>query len=216
MALQWYAAHTKPLAEYAAQSRLQGAGIEVFLPCAKTPKPRPGHWNTPLFPGYLFLRYDMEKGGLRQLRKMPQLVGMVTFQGTVPPVPDQVISDLAERVETLNAFGGVWTRYRTGERVTVSLGPVESLARVVSGATSPQARVRVLLEFMGRMVEAKVPWRHVQPVGHGSSLIGDRNGRPRRRTRGRGRWINGFGPREAAVKSPSPVGPNNGVLRRSS
>ena len=123
MALQWYAAHTKPLAEYAAQSRLQGAGIEVFLPCAKTPKPRPGHWNTPLFPGYFFLRYDMEKGGLRQLRKMPQLVGMVTFQGTVPPVPDQVISDLAERVETLNAFGGVWTRYRTGERVTVSLGP---------------------------------------------------------------------------------------------
>ena len=203
-----------PSTQPRAVSRVPASKCSCRVP--RRQKPRPGHWNTPLFPGYLFLRYDMEKGGLRQLRKMPQLVGMVTFQGTVPPVPDQVISDLAERVETLNAFGGVWTRYRTGERVTVSLGPVESLARVVSGATSPQARVRVLLEFMGRMVEAKVPWRHVQPVGHGSSLIGDRNGRPRRRTRGRGRWINGFSPREAAVKSPSPVGPNNGVLRRSS
>ena len=198
MALQWYAARTKPLAEYAAESRLQGEGIDVFLPCAKTPRPRPGRTNTPLFPGYLFLRYDMEKSGVRQLRKMPQLVGMVAFQGTVPPVPDQVISDLAERVETLNAFGGVWTQYRAGERVSVSLGSVESLARVVTDASSPRARVRVLLDFMGRLVEAKVPWQHVKPVGHGSILVGEWNRRPRRRTRGKGRWIRGFGPREAA------------------
>jgi transcriptional antiterminator RfaH len=214
MALLWYAALTKPRAEYAAQERLRGAGIEVFLPCAKTPHPRFGHSDTPLFPGYLFLRYNLEEGGLQQLRKLPQLVGMVAFDGVAAVVPDRVMADLAQRVESLNTFGGVWTRYRTGETVRVSLGPLESLAEVVTEAQSPQARVRVLLEFLGRRVEAEVPWHHVQPVGFGV-LNGGRNARPHRRTRGRGRWIRGHGPRTDAGPLATPGVLHSGVLRRS-
>ncbi len=214
MALHWYAARTKPLAEYAARERLSGAGIEVFLPCAKTPRPRSGHPDTPLFPGYLFLHYNLEEGGLQQLRKMPQLVGVVAFEGVVAEVPDRVITELAQRVETLNAFGGVWTQYRPGEKVRVSLGPVESLAEVVTEAQSPQARVRVLLEFLGRRVEAKVPWHHLQPVGIGG-VNANWSGRSHRRTRGRGRWIRGRGPRMVEGTLAPSGGLNSGVLRRS-
>ena len=48
----------------------------------------PGHPDTPLFPGYLFLHYNLEEGGLQQLRKLPQLVGVVAFEGVVAAVPD--------------------------------------------------------------------------------------------------------------------------------
>ncbi|MCE2463810.1 MAG: transcription termination/antitermination NusG family protein [Dehalococcoidia bacterium] len=58
MALKWYVARTRPLAEYAARDHLETAGLEVFMPCARTCTPRLGHEDMPLFPGYLFLRYD--------------------------------------------------------------------------------------------------------------------------------------------------------------
>ena len=194
MSLRWYAGRTMPLAEYAARDHLRRAGLEVFLPCAWMRTPRPGHQDAPLFPGYLFLHHDLEQSGLGQLRRIPQFVGLVDFGEEVPAVPDEVIEELALRVDAINGKGELWNRYRPGEVVSVAMGPTESLAEVVEAAESPGARVRVLVEFLGRLVEAKVPWKGLQPVnGHRHS--GEANGRPLRRTRGGGRWIRGHGPR---------------------
>lgn len=60
MTQRWYVARTTPLAEYVARDHLRTAGLEVFLPCGQTRTRRAGHHDTPLFPGYLFLRYDLE------------------------------------------------------------------------------------------------------------------------------------------------------------
>ena len=198
MSVRWYVTRTKPMAEYRARDHLEAAGLEVFLPCARARTCRRGHQDMPLFPGYLFLHYDPQGWGSSLLRRIPHLLGLVSFGGEVPAVPDDAVVALAQRVNALNGTGGLWRRYRAGERVRVSLGPIESLADVVEETNSPQARVRVLLEFLGRMVEAKVPWRDVQPVA-GSGMIqdgdgGNSNGHPPRRTRGRGRWIHGRAP----------------------
>jgi hypothetical protein len=97
-------------------------------------------------------------------------------------------------MDAAKGSGGLWTRFRLGETVRVALGPTESLAEVVEEARSPQARVGVLLEFLGRQVEVKVPWKNVQPVGY-QGLIETWSERPPRRTRGKGRWLTGYGPR---------------------
>jgi len=182
------------MAEYAARDHLEIAGIEVFLPCARAHPSRPGHQDAPLFPGYLFLNYDLEEQGWARLHRIPQLLGLVAFGGEVPPVPDEVIDELAQRVRAINGTGGLWTRFRSGDRVRVALGPTESLAEVIEETKSPQSRVRVLMEFLGRLVEARVRWQDVQPVA-ANGLVHNHNGHPQRRTRGRGRWIRGFGPR---------------------
>ena len=199
MALRWYAARTKPLAEYAARERLETAGLDVLLPCAQGRAPRRGHQDTPLFPGYLFLRYDLEQQGWDQLRRVPQLMGLVAFEGVVPSVPDEVMYELAQRIEAMNGNNGLWNRFHPGQRVRVTLGPTESLAEVVEEAQSPHARVRVLVEFLGRLVEARVPWRHVQATG-ADGFVRNWNRRTPRRTRGRGRWIRGYGPNAAAAQ----------------
>ena len=142
-------ARTTPLAEYVARDHLRTAGLEVFLPCGQTRTRRAGHHDTPLFPGYLFLRYDLETQGWGALRRFSQLVGLVTFGGEAPSVPDEVIDELAVKAETMSGRGGLWPRYQPGDRVSVSVGPIESLAEVVEGVSLPTARVRVLLEFFG-------------------------------------------------------------------
>jgi hypothetical protein len=108
----------------------------------------------------------------------------------VPPIPDEAIAELRERVEVRHREGGLWGRFRTGQQVRVISPGIETFAEVVEEARSPRHRVRVLLEFMGRLVEAQVPYESLWPADHDS---GETHHLPRR-TRGKGRWIRGFGP----------------------
>jgi len=194
MALAWYVARTRPLAEYWARDHLEARGIECFLPAVCALSPRRGRKDAPLFPGYLFTRYDLEEQGELLLRQVPQVLGLVQFGGVVPPVPDEVMADLTIRVKEINMTGGLCTRFRAGERVWVIYGATETLADVVEKPKSAQARVRVLLEFMGRLVPAQVPRQSLRPASMDEATMNERRRAPRR-TRGRGRWIQGFGPR---------------------
>ena len=76
--------------------------------------------------------------------------------------------------------------------VNVVSGAIENLAQVVEDTRSPTARVRVLMEFMGSWVSAQVPLESIRST---ESDPKDNN-LARRRTRGKGRWVRGFGSRQ--------------------
>jgi transcriptional antiterminator RfaH len=194
MALRWYLIRTKPRNEYRAAAALSREGSETFFPCVRKPRPQGGYSEGPLFPSYLFIKCDWERGEGPSVYQLPGILGWVRFDGAVIPVPDDVIWALARRVETINEGGGLWTKFQPGDRVRVSSGELESFARVVEEPTSPHSRVRILLEFMGRLVPTKVPVHTLRRLGQ-SNLAND-HPRPRR-TRGRGRWVRGFGPQAA-------------------
>ena len=185
MARRWYIVRTKPRAEYLAAEELGRDGFETFFPRVKSPHNRISHADTPLFPGYLFLRCDLDGDRMSSYQKGHHVLGWLSFGGEVPSVPHQVVSALRERAEAIDREGGLWRRYRPGEKVRIDFNNIESLAEVIEEANSPQARVKVLLSFMGRMVSAQVPWENLQPTEDLSS----EKLRPARRTRGRGRWI---------------------------
>ena len=195
MARQWYIVRTKPRAEYLAAEELGRDGFETFFPQAKSPHNRISHADTPLFPGYLFLRVDLDGDGRYSFHQRHHLLGWVSFGGEIPSVPDEAVSALRERVAAIDSGGGLWRRYRPGEKVRIVSNKIESLAEVIEEAKSPQARVRVLLSFMGRLVSAQVPWENLQPIEEPPM----ETNRSPRRTRGRGRWIQGFGPAAAVA-----------------
>jgi transcriptional antiterminator RfaH len=190
MAFRWYVLRTEPRAEYMAAGELGRDGFEIFFPRVLSPQPRLGHADTPLFPGYLFLRCDSEGEGWPSLRLGHRVSGWVSFGGIVPSIPDELVAELMGRVDSINATNGLWRRFRPGERVRVVSKTLESLAQVVEEAKSPHARALVLLQFMGRVVEARVPWADLQPV-QDQPL---EKLRVPRRTRGGGRWVRGYGP----------------------
>ena len=197
MTKRWYVIRAKPQCEYLAADALGRDGFELFFPRVQTPRPRAGRADMPLFPGYLFLRYDQERQDWPSVRRLPGILGWVRFNGVVPPVPDEVIAELAHRVEAINGGGGLWARFQPGDKVRVVSGNMESLAEVLEEPRSPQDRVRVLLDFMGRLVPAEVPWLNLQPISQ--TLITNPHRGGRRRTRGKGRWIRGSGPRAVAL-----------------
>ena len=197
MAKRWCLARTRPRGEYAARDQLYSLGIDVFMPCVLTPQPSAGRDDTPLFPSYLFVRLDPGEDRAAGLGMIPHLVGLVTFGGDVPTVDEWVIEGIAERVDAINAGGGLHMAPAHGDRVMLTVGQTEIPAEVVDHTTSPRARVRVLLEFLGREVPAEI--RVGSAALNGSNKPLDRmiSAPVPRRTRGRRRWIEGHGARAA-------------------
>ena len=196
MAGNWYVVRTEPRVEHLAAAELERDGLEVFFPRVHLPNTGSLPVTVPLFPGYLFLRCDPENEGWPSFSHLHRVFGWVRFQGEIPCMPNQEIDELMQRLEALSSQGGLWRKFRPGEPVQVDSGAIQILAQVVEESKSPQTPVKVLLNFMGRLVPAQVPWDHLKPI---SDTNEDRTRAPRR-TRGKGRWIGGFRPQTAASR----------------
>ena len=192
MSRRWYVVRTKPQAEYIAADALRQKGYEHFFPTVPMPLRRFGKKEIPLFPGYLFLRCDWDEHHLPAISLLPGVLGWVRFDGATPPISDEIIGDLARRLQAINEGGGTWTRFKPGQTVRLVSGNFESLARVIDEPKSPYSRVRVLMEFMGQFVSAKVPWNDLRMAPE--DYTGFQSPGRRRRTRGKGRWIRGLRP----------------------
>lgn len=185
MTARWYVVKTESRAEYIAANFLEREGHEVFLPKVMSAQPRHGHIDTPLFPGYLFIRCDPDTEGWPSFHSYHRVMGWLNFGGDVPSLPDNVVEDLKELANSTNEMGGMWNQFRPGDRVELVSQTIGGLAEIVSEIKSPQGRAKVLLEFMGRAVMADVPWEILRPVGEGQ----DKYQFQVRRTRGKGRRI---------------------------
>lgn len=187
---KWYIIRAEPQADFLAASELINAGFEIFSPRVKSNKAKTIPQFAPLFPGYLFLKWDIEGEGKPSFHGAPHVSGWVNFEGVSPAVPDEVITELAHRVEHINNEGGLWRRFEPGDKVRVVSGTLDGLGEVVEYTSSPQSRVRILMQFMGRLVSAQVPWDNLEPLEERPM----QGVKPPRRTRGRGRWINNVQP----------------------
>lgn len=195
MPSEWHVIRIQPRAEYLAAEELIRDGYEIFFPCFKSVYARAGHADTPLFPGYMFIRCDPKNEGWPSFRLAHRVAGWVNFQGIVPTVPSDVVDALSQRLDEKDGGQGLWRRFRPGDLVQVDTGSLEGIGEVIEGAKSPTGSAKVLLEFMGRLVQAKVPWDALQ---FAEERPLERQRLPRR-TRGRGRWTQGFKRRMAAT-----------------
>jgi len=187
MPSEWYVIRVQPRAEYLAARELIRDGHEIFFPCVKVNYARAGHSDMPLFPGYIFIRFDQRQNGWPSFSTTHRVAGWVKFQGEIPTVPREIVDALASELDEKNGGRGLWRRFQRGDHVKVVAGVIEGSGEVIEEAKTPKSRAKVLLEFMGRVVEAKVPWEVLESADKD-------NGKPRlpRRTRGMGRRIRGF------------------------
>ena len=192
----WYTLYTKPNAEYQVATALCKRGIEIFLPEVASPHPRHKGRKRPLFPCYLFIKVDFEKGGLLSVRWTPGLRHVLAFDNRPMPLPDRVIKLIQRQVERLNTAGG-WTAhaFQPGEKVQITGGPLQGLLAIFEGPTKPSERVRVLLDFLGQARRATVSVADLEKTSSFNEFrtphkIQSLAPRRSRRTRGQGRRIN--------------------------
>ncbi len=152
----WYVAKTKPAKEKRVETYITGKwNLEVFLPIIRRPSDNKSVFE-PLFPTYLFCRIDAQSAVWPDIRWVPGLCYFLSAGQQLVPVSDEIITHLKQRVSWWND-GGYVPRFRSGERVLISVGPFSGMEGVFKRYLPARQRCFVLLEFLGHANKVEVP-----------------------------------------------------------
>jgi len=125
--MHWYAIYTKPRAEKRVFERLVDKEIETFLPLinkVRIWKDRKKKIEMPLFPGYLFVKFDYKNRF--DILQTDGIVKIINFSGVPAVVPDWQIDSLRKLLdhpETLQLENAM----RPDDLVEVTEGPFKGV-----------------------------------------------------------------------------------------
>lgn len=149
----WFAVKTKPRCEAQTAAVLAERGVQTYLPYIPS-RARLGRGaanREPLFHGYIFARLELGTAAWLTARSAPGVAYFVGAGGVPSPLPDELIATIRERSDAWLSRG--WKPpFTAGDEVTIQSGPFRGLDAVFERALSPNGRVRVLLEVLGRLV----------------------------------------------------------------
>ena len=140
-----------------AERNLHRQGFESFLPMHKITKHKYNRYVSdlrPLFPGYMFVAFDPDRGPWRQINSTIGVSKLVSFGGQPNPVPTDLISGLKLRC---NSDGKLLppNQLNNGDAVQLLTGPFSNYIAKVETIDAEQ-RVWVLMELMGRVTRISV------------------------------------------------------------
>jgi transcriptional antiterminator RfaH len=115
-----------------------------------------------MFPGYLFSKF-VYREVYRRVSSAAAVQCIVRFGDYVPTLNNDAITVLRERAGE-DELITVDPEIRVGDSVRVSEGPLQGLLGLVTTVVPARERVRVLLDFLGRQIEAEVKATKVIPV----------------------------------------------------
>lgn len=150
MSLSWYALRSKPRKEDVVWQQLKSKGYDVFFPRLRVNpvNPRSKKFKA-YFPGYMFVKADIQEVGISTFQWMPHTLGLVSFGGDVAEVPDALIMAIQKRVkEIADAGGEVFDGLESGDTIRIQSGPFEGYEAIFDSRLPGTERVRVLLQFL--------------------------------------------------------------------
>lgn len=132
VAFPWYALQVRVRREMNVADYLEGKGYEWFLPqykCRRRWSDRIKEVETPLFPGYLFCRFNAEDR--LPILTTPGVIQIVGYNRVPVPVDEHEIHG----IRTLVASGlpsQPWSFFTIGEKVRIESGPLAGLEGILT------------------------------------------------------------------------------------
>jgi transcriptional antiterminator RfaH len=148
--MQWYVIRTKPHQERLAEFHLIQLSVETFLPLLKLQKKVRRQDKTvvePLFPRYLFARFDVNDR-YRAVNFSRGVLNIVEFGSKPAEVSEALIDGIKSRMND----GYVTPRteqFHKGQIVHITGGPLAGLEAVFVKELKEQHRVLLLLQALG-------------------------------------------------------------------
>jgi transcription antitermination factor NusG len=161
----WYTIHSHPHKEDLLWEQLLARGIETFYPRIRVQVVNPrARKIRPYFPGYLFIRANLEEVSLSSFQWMPYATGLVSFGGEPAVVPDYLVIELKKRMGDITSVETEPSKdLKEGSRVVVTYGPFAGYEAIFNTRISGSKRVQVLLQMLGgRKVPLELSVNHIE------------------------------------------------------
>ncbi len=160
MTAEWYVLRSKPNKEDFLLDQLLIRKVEAYYPRihVKPVNPRSRHIRA-YFPGYLFVKVDLEQMGASNLAWIPGANRLVCFDGEPAFIPDALITALRKKIDAINTAGGeLLEALQPGDRVVIKSGPFTGYEGIFDLRLDGNERVRVLLNLLqNRQMRLEVP-----------------------------------------------------------
>ena len=159
----WYALQVRSRKEGYVASQIQGQGFECLLPTYKSVRKwsdRVKEVEQPLFPGYLFCRFDFQHR--RPVVTTPGVLQIVGFGRRAIPVPDEEIQAL-QLALTSGIPKQPWPFLEVGQRVRVIHGTLTGLEGILVNIKGNH-RVVLSVSLLQRSVAMEVETSWLSPV----------------------------------------------------
>ena len=159
----WFALQTRSRHESVVATQLQGKGFETFLPLYKARRrwsDRVKEIELPLFPGYLFCRFDSrERLPILTVSGVVQIVGV----GKRPmPIDEEEVSNIQTAVQS-DLPRQAWPFLQVGQRARVECGPLCGLEGILLNVKGHH-RLVLSVTLLQRSVAVEVDASWVTPI----------------------------------------------------
>lgn len=161
----WYLLYCKAKNESRAEQNLHQQGIKTYLPMFKLRKVKHGNQlveETPLFPNYLFAKFDPEIFSVSKIKSTRGVSQIVDCREQMTPLCALVDAIKRQELALATAAGDKLSEQQisqdlqAGERVRFVNGPFVDLEGVFEQKSGTK-RCYVLMKVLGKIQSMKVP-----------------------------------------------------------
>ncbi|MGH9613823.1 MAG: transcription termination/antitermination protein NusG [Bryobacteraceae bacterium] len=166
--LAWFAVQVRSPLEQWLSVTLREKGYEEYLPTyrsRRTWSDRVKEIDQPLFPRYLFCRFDPMYR--LPILKTPNVQGIVSIGRAPIAIPDHEI-EAVRRMVSEGKVAGPWPYLREGQHVRIRKGPLTGVEGILTEFKN-RYRLVVSIELLQRSVAAEVDGDWVEVLHSGSA-----------------------------------------------
>jgi transcription antitermination factor NusG len=162
--VHWYAVQTRPRHEKKVAVELTQKCIDSYLPLLN----QTHHWSdrrkivqVPLFPGYLFVRAQLDPRVRVGVLSIWGALAFVGPQREAVPIPESQIEDIRTLLNT-KVYLSPYPFLRVGQRVRVRGGALDGVEGIL--VTNGQKRLVISVESIQRSLSLTIEGYDVEPV----------------------------------------------------
>ena len=158
MAQEWFILQFKSNSHHQAVKNLTRQGFETFLPLHDTTSRKLSRFinaSKPLFPGYMFVRFDKAEPEWHKINNTYGVSRLITFNSNLNSISNSFIDSLMKRYDLSGKLLPI-QKLKKGDQVTVLTGPFANFIATVEKYEADQ-RIWILMDLMGRKTKITTP-----------------------------------------------------------
>jgi transcriptional antiterminator RfaH len=164
--IRWYVAQTQVRAEERARSNLERQEFRTYLPRYLRERRHARRRDTvaaPLFPGYVFVRLDLDSAPWRAVNGTFGVTQLICQGNRPAAVPEGVVEQIAARENSQGLISLAPRAFRKGEALRIVSGAMADCFGLFE-SMADRDRVILLLDLLGRKVRVEAPQAAVRAV----------------------------------------------------
>ncbi|MGA2434440.1 MAG: UpxY family transcription antiterminator [Bryobacteraceae bacterium] len=162
--LRWFALHVKPRYEKVASTMLRNKGYEEFLPLYRASRrwsDRMAEVDLPLFPGYIFCRFDPSDRRI-PIVSTPGVLNIVGIGRTPVPLDEGEIGAIQAVIRS-GCPAEPWPFLNIGDKVRIAYGSLSGVEGILV-ERKKQHRLVISVTLLQRSVSVEIDRNWIMPI----------------------------------------------------